>query len=337
MPTGDLPHKALGFRVQGYGMTRWADLFTPRQLWALTTLCDLVGEARDHVRSDALAAGLSDDPTPLHEGGTGAFAYAEAVSLYLAFVVNRVADRSSSLVAWQPGGEKLDHTFPRQALAMVWDFAEANPFSGSSGSLDTATTWVSNALAALPAGVGGVASQADAASAGPSRRVVVSTDPPYYDNVPYADLSDFFYVWLRRCVGSVFPDVCATLAAPKRAELVADPHRFDGGKVEANRFFETGMAKVFGHLGQTQDEWFPMTIYYAFKQAETTNDGGVASTGWETMLRGPHRLGANDLRHMAGTQRAVQPSTRIRGQRARVINSARLPPASGVGAAGHST
>ncbi len=285
LPSGDLPDKALGFRVQRYGMTRWADLFTARQLRALTTLCDLVGEARDRIRADALAAGLSDDPTPLHEGGTGAVAYAEAVSLYLAFVVMRVADRGSSLAFWQPGRETVANTFTRQALAMVWDFAEANPFSGSSGSLDTATTWVANALAVLPAGGGGVASQADAARAGPSRPAVVSTDPPYYDNVPYADLSDFFYVWLRRCVGSVFPEVCSTLAAPKRAELVADPHRFDDGRAAANRFFESGMAKVFGHLGREHDERFPMTVYYAFKQTETARDGSVASTGWETMLQ----------------------------------------------------
>ena len=271
--------------VHAYGMTRWADLFTSRQLTALTTLCDLVSEAREQVRGDALAAGWADDPMPLAEGGSGAMAYAEAVSLYLAFVVNRVADRGSSLVAWQPGGEKLANTFPRQALAMVWNFAEANPFSGSSGSLEVATAWVANALAALPAGGAGIVHQQDAARADLDRPVLISTDPPYYDNVPYADLSDFFYVWLRRCVGSVFPDVCATLTAPKRDELVVDFHRFDGDKAQANQFFESGLAQVFERLGSGHDERFPMTIYYAFKQAETTVEGGVASTGWETMLQ----------------------------------------------------
>ena len=285
IPIERLPKKALGFRVQQYGMNRWADLFTPRQLRSLTTLCELVGEARGRVRADALAAGWDDDPTPLAAGGCGATAYAEAVSLYLAFVVMRVADRGSSLVAWQPGGEKLDHTFPRQALAMVWDFAEANPFSGSSGSLETATTWVANALAALPAGGAGAAVQADAAKVAPPRPALISTDPPYYDNVPYADLSDFFYVWLRRAVGSVFPDVCATLLVPKAQELVATPFRFDGDRARADRFFESGLAQVFERLGSGHDERFPMTVYYAFKQAETTAEGGLASTGWETMLQ----------------------------------------------------
>ncbi|MCY4102163.1 MAG: DUF1156 domain-containing protein [bacterium] len=284
VPTERLPEKALGFRVQQYGMTRWADLFTPRQLTVLDTLCDLVVEARERVWADAAAAGWDDDQMPLANGGSGAAAYAEAVSLYLAFVVMRVADRGSSLAFWQPGRETVANTFTRQALAMVWDFAEANPFSGSSGSLETATTWVANALAALPAGGAGAATQADAAKIASPRLALISTDPPYYDNVPYADLSDFFYVWLRRCLGSVYPEVCATLLVPKAQELVATPYRFDGDRNQAEEFFESGLNRVFERLRDVQDERFPMTVYYAFKQAETT-EGGVASTGWETMLQ----------------------------------------------------
>ena len=287
VPSGELPEQALGFRVQQYGMSKWVDLFTPRQLTALCTFSDLVGEARVRVRADARAAGFDDDPTPLREGGTGAVAYAEAVSVYLAFALSKVADRGSTICTWFSARDSTRSTFSRQAIPMTWDFAEANTLLDGTGSFLGAVDWTAESVEGwqvLEAPLGVVA-QRDAQSViDEYESVLVSTDPPYYDNIGYADLSDFFYVWLRRCLGSVFPDVCSTLTAPKRQELIATPYRFDGDKQRAEEFFEDGLGRVFERLRDVQDERFPLTVYYAFKQAETT-DGGVASTGWETMLQ----------------------------------------------------
>ena len=283
-PTTDLPPKALSFRVQTYGMTKHSDLFTARQLTSLTTFCDLVDEARDQIRDAALAAEFGDDTTPLRDGGAGAAAYAEAVSVYLGLGVSRLADMCNSLCRWENTRTQVRNLFGRQAIPMVWDFAENNVFSGAGGDYSTSLGTICNVLERLGAIPGNVV-QCDAQSIDAEfASLVVSTDPPYYDNIGYADLSDFFYVWLRRCVGQVFPDVCSTLLVPKSQELVATPYRFGGDRRQAEEFFETGLSHVFDRLRNVQDERFPLTVYYAFKQAETT-EGGVASTGWETMLQ----------------------------------------------------
>ena len=266
-------------------MGEWADLFMPRQLTALCEFSGLVDEARQQALADALAAGMDDDPTPLRDGGTGAHAYAEAVSVYLTFAVSKCADYWSSLCSWHVARTMIRSTFARQALPMNWDFAEANPLSDSTGNWLAMVDWTHKALAQTPAQGVGIAVQRDAAASGPSQ-VMVSCDPPYYDNIGYADLSDFFYVWLRQSLGGVFPDVCSTLLAPKAQELIAAPYRHEGDKGQAERFFEDGLVKVFTKLSEAQDQRFPMSVFYAFKQAETSGDGDTASTGWETFLEG---------------------------------------------------
>ncbi|MFO0888326.1 MAG: hypothetical protein U0790_04165 [Isosphaeraceae bacterium] len=277
---------ALGFRVGNYGMTRWSDLFTPRQLVALTTFSDLVGEARDRIRRDALAAGLPDGDLGLDAGGVGAKAYAEAISLYLGIAVARYTNASSSLCSWNPGEKKEDirFTFSRQALSMTWDFAEGNPFSESSGNFaDNFETWIYKTLLFLSPGVPpGHAHQQDAQTQVLSTGRVVSTDPPYYDNIGYADLSDFFYVWLRKSLRSVFPGLLTTISVPKAEELVATPARH-GGRGPAERFFLEGMTQAMRNLAEKVHASSPITIYYAFKQAETESEG-TNSTGWETFL-----------------------------------------------------
>ena len=280
-PDGKLPDKALGFRIQQYGMRDYADLFTPRQLAALTTFSDLVAEARERVKRDALGA-----PAP------PADAYADAVAAYLGLGVGRQANRLSSLTFWNSIGEKIEQTLARQALPMVWDFCEANPFSDSSGNFVGQVDYLAKVVEASPANVlPAAATQADAARNEPARPAwIVATDPPYYDNIGYADLSDFFYVWLRRSLGSVHPDLFRTLLTPKAAELVATPYRFGGDKEKARRFFETGLGHAIAHMRAAQAPDHPMTLFYAYKQAETKADGGgngaTASTGWETMLSG---------------------------------------------------
>jgi putative DNA methylase len=249
-----------------YGMRRFSDLFTPRQLVALTTFSDLVPKARERV---------------LANGGDGD--YADAVATYMGLASGRCADFWSSLATWVSSGGFVGHTFVRQALAMTWDHAEVNPFSGSTGNWSGACEWVAGALSAVPASGQAVARQRGAGWIDPG--VLVCTDPPYYDNVPYADLSDFFYVWLRRALRHVHPTLFGTLLVPKAEELVADPCRFGGSRAEARRFFEDGIAQFFGAARDAAHPDYPATLFYAFKQAES-EDGATTSTGWDTMLTG---------------------------------------------------
>jgi putative DNA methylase len=276
--------------VVEYGLTTFGDLFTPRQLVALSTFSDLVGEAMERIQRDALAAGLPDDPTPLADGGTGATAYAEAVGVYLACGVSRLANRLATICIWNRVGEKIEQVFARQAIPMTWDYAEANAFSDSTGGWGGSLEWVPTAMEALPPTGAGEAAQTDAGVQSTTVDKVVSTDPPYYDNIGYADLSDFFYVWLRRSLRPVFPDLFATLAVPKAEELVATPYRH-GSKEAAEQFFLNGMTRAMQRLAEQAHPAFPVTIYYAFKQSESGSDSGTASTGWETFLDAVIRAG----------------------------------------------
>ena len=291
-PDGNLPDKALGFRIQQYGMRDYADLFTRRQLAALTTFSDLVSEAREKVQADACAAGMNPTAPRLAEDGTGAQAYADAVATYLGLAVGRAADYWSSNTTWANGGEFVRSTFARQAIPMVWDYAETNPFSGSTGNWTGHLDWVWKVVNSLPSSEArGTAALNDAtANISPADNVVVATDPPYYDNIGYADLSDFFYVWLRRTLADIHPALFRTLLVPKSAELVATPHRFDGSREKARDFFETGLGQAMANMRAAQAPDYPMAMFYAYKQAETKADGdksgATASTGWETMLSG---------------------------------------------------
>ncbi len=265
-----------------YGFKTFGDYFTPRQLVALTTFSDLVQEAREKVIEDARKSGWDDDGRGLDAGGTGATAYGDAVAVYLAFAVDRSSDAWSSIASWTPQRDTLRNTFARQAIPMVWDFAEVNPFSESTGHFIGGLDWVKKVIESLPAKAKGFAKQDDATSQSISQQKVVSTDPPYYDNIGYADLSDFFYVWLRRSLKPIYPSLFATLAVPKAEELAATPYRH-GSKDKAETFFLEGMKKALHNLAEQAHPAFPVSIYYAFKQSET-KEGSTTSTGWETFL-----------------------------------------------------
>jgi putative DNA methylase len=268
-----------------YGLTHYDHLFTPRQLVALTTFSDLVGEARDLIRRDAIAAGLPDDDLSLECGGTCARAYADGIACYLSLVVSKTADSNNSLCPWEPVAQCSRQMFGRQAIPMLWDFAEANPLHDSSGGLTTNLDVSTRAYAVLPArsDSAGIVVQADAAKSqtswGPR---FFCTDPPYYDNIGYADLSDFFYVWLRRSLRGSVSGIVSTIAVPKADELVASPYRH-GGAGSAEGFFLNGMTEAMRHLASQAHPAAPTTIYYAFKQSDTESDG-TNSTGWETFL-----------------------------------------------------
>jgi putative DNA methylase len=265
-----------------YGMPKWKDIFTDRQLVTLTTFCDLVGEARERIRQNAVTAGLADDDRGLEVSGIGARAYAEAVSIYLGSGVSKLADYSSTIVMWSPTRDQLKTTFSRQALPMAWDYAETNPFAEAAGDLSVTLEGICRTVNALGITTAGVAEQWAAQSQTRSYGKFVSTDPPYYDNIGYADLSDFFYVWLRRSLRSVFTNLLSTISVPKAEELVATPYRH-GTKQKAETFFLSGMTQAMHNLATQTHPAAPITIYYAFKQSETES-AGTNSTGWETFL-----------------------------------------------------
>ena len=277
--------------VKPYGMDRLDQLFTDRQLVALTVFSDLTAEVRERIRYDAIAAGLNDDGVPLSEGGKGAAAYADAVIVYLAIIVSKTADSNNALCPWEPVAQCTRQLFGRQAISMLWDFGEANPLHDSSGGLLTNILGSTKAFENFAKGLAsGHCLQGDAMTQTLSESKVISTDPPYYDNVPYADLSDFFYVWLRRSLRSTFPELFTTLAVPKADELVAFAYRHDSKKA-AESFFLDGMTKAMHRLAEQSHPAFPITIYYAFKQAESEDEVGTASTGWETFLDAVIRAG----------------------------------------------
>ena len=318
-PDMPLPDNPRDFKTPNYGLPNYGDLFTPRQLVALTTFSDLVGEAAERVRLDAVAACLSDDDDdrplrdngagaagqsgddrplrgggeraaglpnddrPLRDGGAGAAAYAEAVALYLGLAVSKETAFLVTQARWRPGEGKSAPAFGRQALPMVWDYADINPFAGAGGDLLGVVEGIEKTLRNAPAPIVCGSAQADATSQNMSSDRLVSTDPPYYDNIGYADLSDFFYVWLRRSLKPVFPELFATLAVPKAEELVATPYRH-GSKEAAEAFFLRGMTHALRQLSKQAHFALPVTIYYAFKQSEAKGDSGVTSTGWETFL-----------------------------------------------------
>lgn len=291
-PDTTLPEQALGFRVQLYGMNRHRDLFTPRQLVALTTFSDLVMEARERVLIDAKRAGMASGGKRLEEGGDGAEAYADAVGLYLALSVSRLANRSSTICFWDTQGEKIQQVFARQAIPMTWDYCEGNPFSNSTGNFMGQLEYLARVLEALPGKrAGGYCVQSDASSpAGHIGTYVVASDPPYYDNIGYADLSDYFYIWIRRSLVSVFPGLLSTLLVPKEAELIASPYRHRGDAESARLFFEGGLRRAFEAIREYHRAEYPLTLFYAFRQTEhiedTDGNGSLisVSTGWESML-----------------------------------------------------
>ena len=282
-PETILPQNPRDFKTPNYGLTTFGELYTNRQLVALNTLCDLISDVRDQIAEDARSSGYSTDLAPLRDGGNGATAYAEAVSVFFAFGISKMTDYHSTITSWHHGREIIRNAFGRQALPMTWDYTEANPFSKSTGNWGNCIEWGVRTLNQLQLAATGSIIQHDAQTAKYPLGSLVSTDPPYYDNIGYADLSDYFYVWMRRSLKTVFPDLFGILATPKSDELVASPYRHNG-KEAAEAFFLQGMSNAISEMARQSSESFPTTIYYAFKQSEIEQEG-VSSTGWATFLQ----------------------------------------------------
>lgn len=279
---GETPARLTGGTCHGYGLDQWGKLFTDRQLFGLSSFSDLVHEAREKIEADAVEAGKTSDAVHLRDGGDGAKAYAEAISVYLAFAIDRMADAGSTIATWAHSGF-IRFTFARQAIPMTWDFAECNFLSDSTGNFGGAIEWIFKAISEFQPRNTGSLLQQDAQKATLPVNAVISTDPPYYDNIAYADLSDFFYVWLRRATKEVFPDLTSVLAVPKAEELVAVSYRH-GSKKEAEDFFLSGMTQAISNIARQSSADMPATIYYAFKQSEVEQEG-LSSTGWATFLQ----------------------------------------------------
>ena len=285
-PDTELPEEALGFRIQNYGIRRHWQMFTPRQLAAMVSLSDQVKAIVSVVERDGVAAGLSDSEA--HD-------YARDVTTFLGLAIDRTSDFNNALCRWSSGNEKVMNLFGRPSIPMVWDFAEANVVGESVGAWRTCSEYVADCIEVITAGTSaaGTATQIDAAAGADGlRNLLVSTDPPYYDNIGYAALSDFFYIWLRRTIGNLYPELFSTVLVPKVTELTAAPERFDGDRSKAKEHFESGFRNAFTALRDKMDSRFPLTVYYAFKQddeASGLEDDDASSrvdqtTGWETLL-----------------------------------------------------
>lgn len=287
-----IPHDKRSMFTPLYGMERFGDLFTDRQLVSLNTYMDLIKDIKSEIFSDCIKSELNNDQIRLEDGGSGALAYTEAIMVYLSFVIDRLADYNSSISTWKASGEQVMQTYKRQAIPMTWDFPESNVTG------ETSICWLksvkytadnlesTNRLSNIRPGR---VAQADAATQSISENKVISTDPPYYDNIGYADLSDFFYVWMRRNLREIYPSLFSTMAVPKEDELVANPYR-QGSKESAESFFLNGMSKAIHNLAINSHPGFPVSIYYAFKSSET-KEGNTGNTGWETFLEAVIRSG----------------------------------------------
>ena len=253
----------------------------------LLTFADIIKEAEKEAEKDAVNNGLKNDHISLCEGGTGAKAYGEAIGVYLSFAIDKMLDYHSTLTSWHMTRESIANALRRQALPMVWDYTEVNPFCNSAGSFSNMLGRIVQNLSHFQYANRGYVEQRNAQDDCGLRNIMISTDPPYYDNIGYADLSDYFYIWLRRNLSNVYPDMFRTMLTPKKEELVATPYHFDGSAQKAKKFFEDGMLQTCKQIYKYANEDVPVSIYYAYKQSEsdiTGNGKKVASSGWETML-----------------------------------------------------
>ncbi|MBS3975903.1 MAG: DUF1156 domain-containing protein [Syntrophomonadaceae bacterium] len=266
-PTGELSDDRRAIWCPIYGLETFDKLFTNRQLTMLTAFSNLVTKVLEQIDSDG-----------------GSKEYAQAIGLYLAFTVDKLTDYHSSICVWHTSRDLIANALRRQGIQMTWDYAEANPFCNSSGCFENMLEWIVKCIINLPHGINGISLQSDAQSDNGFRDIMVSTDPPYYDNIGYADLSDYFYIWLRHSLNGIYPDIFRTMLVPKSEELVAIPYRFGGDFEKAKAFFEDGMLKTFQQINIYAREDIPVTVYYAFKQSDSDDNDTIASTGWETML-----------------------------------------------------
>ena len=269
-----------------YGIETHADLYTNRQMVALNTFSDLISSVREEIKKDSRNFEIGTNNKSLRDLGKGNRAYSEAVSVYLTFAICRLANRLATTTVWNVSGQKIEQVFARQAIPMTWDFPEANPFSNSTGNWAGNLGWIGKVLENIDPRTFGKAYQENSMQLNSQKKFLIATDPPYYDNICYADLSDFFYIWQRRSLRDIYPDLYTTILTPKEKELIASTYGSNSDDYSAKEYFENGLKESFINIKDIHANKFPMTLYYAFKQEEITENEGSVSTGWETMLEG---------------------------------------------------
>jgi len=287
VPSGTIPQNAHWFSPPGFGITEYADLFTPRQMLMLTTFSDLIHTAQDMAASAALAAGVSAEGGTLEAGGTGALAYGQAVGVYLAFVVDKMTDYNSSMCSWRTAGANIRSTFGRQAIPMIWTFAEGNPFSNVSGNFKSMLSSVAASVENLKCEVSVTVTQCDAAKAEYPQSCMICTEPPYYRDIGYADLSDFFYIWLRRSLKDTYPEMFASMVTPKE-ELSTVSTYYGEPKDVAERRYRAEMQQVCKKLYDCSSIEFPAMLFYCFRKNDMESIKGASSgsneSAWDFML-----------------------------------------------------
>lgn len=278
-PDLKLPYNPRDFKTPNYGLESYGDLFTERQLLVHQTFCKLIEKVRFKINEDQKKVFQKENKN------LDIFSnkYAESICVYLSFSVSRLINRHSTVCIWNTIGEKIEQVFAKQAIPMRWDFPEANPLSKSSGGYEGTLEWIPKVLELFPDADVGVVEQEDAATQKISNQKIISTDPPYYDNIGYADLSDYFYLWLRKNLKGIYPELFSTISTPKTAEIISDPYRHRTQK-DADKFFLSQMTQAMKMIAFQANKCFPITIYYAYKQSEKTSQGNSVSTGWETFL-----------------------------------------------------
>lgn len=288
VPPKDIPHGALPifpqrFSPPSFGLADYADLFTDRQLVFITTMMKLAREAQNDVEKQSIEKGMSNDGITFANGGQGALAYAQAVRIALVLTISKLLDRCSNLCSWSSSsGGSLRNVFSRAAMPMIWDYAEGNPFADAGGSYANALSRTCEAIAALPAEGEGRTTVADCTMPNNVRNAILSTELPFYDKASYADLSDFFYIWLRYGLGDLYPEYFQTEVTPKKEELTAFAYRWNGDRQQANAFYAEGMNLAFKNLYESVSDEYPSTVAYQYK-GNDAKDSALPSE-WEAFV-----------------------------------------------------
>lgn len=287
LPQGELPHNTRWFSTPGFGLTKYKDLYTPRQLKLLMTICETINQYRKNIEQDALTAGMSSDQISLKLGGNGAKAYSEAVSVYLTFLVDKLANYHSTVCTLDNRKGNIRAAFTRQAIPMTWTFAEANPFSKATGNFDTMLKNIVESVQNLPCGSKVEVRQEDATQMVFPANSILFTEMPYLDNVGYADLSDYFYIWMRRCLKDVYPELFEKIVTSKE-ELCSIPEHYGGDAAEAKKKYYEGIKQFFTHFYPSAAEEYPSLLFYELSrsdiQAIKSNEQQKENSTWEMLL-----------------------------------------------------
>ncbi len=287
IPHGKLPNNPRRFSPPSFGLSDYADLFTPRQLTYITTMMQLAKEVQHIVEEQAIKSGLADDHVPFIEGGHGALAYAQAIRITLAVTISKLLDRCSSVCSWDASGSgSLRNVFSRSAMPMIWDYAESNPFSSASGSFLNTLGRTCEAISQLPIYAEGKTIQADATLPNNIHNALISTDLPYFDRAGYADLSDFFYVWLRFGLGDICPDMFKPEVSPKKEELTSFLYRWQGDRQQANAFYAEGFRLACNSMYNSISEEYPSSLAIIYQHDSSHHQTDEKMTEWEIIMAG---------------------------------------------------